>query len=389
MNIHIEEERQLDPSNGETGGGSNSIPEGGGSGDNDKSSTRHRVLLAITYTSLFVGSVSSSLLSRFYFIHGGSSRWVSTWVQSAGFPLLFLPIYLPRLFNSNVVDDFITYRRRPFSHFTAKLLLISLVMGLISGISNFLYSWGISYLPVSTSSILLSSQLAFNLILSVLIVKQRIVFSNLNAVVLLTLSSILLAFGSSHDRPKGVTQIQYFLGFFAILSTGFLYALYLPLMEMVYKKRVHCYEMVIEMQIIMGAVATAFASVGMALDGGYREMRMESESGYDLGTVAYGLTMGFNVVTWQVCFMGSAGLVYLTTSLTGAICMTALLSMNVLGGVLAFGDDFGGPKVVSTLFCVWGFCSYVYGEYKKMAKEGEKRNDQGMELVGVATTDVA
>ncbi|XP_042512324.1 probable purine permease 4 [Macadamia integrifolia] len=386
MDIDREEERQINQLNEETGGGGGGGDGGRGGGegrhniDKDKSSMRYRVLLAITYISLFVGSVSSSLLSRFYFIHGGSSRWVSTWVQSAGFPLLLLPIYLPRLFNSH------RQRRRPFSHFTSKLLLITMGMGLISGVSNFLFSWGISYLPVSTSSLLLSSQLAFNLILSVLIVKQRVVFSNLNTVILITLSSILLAIGSSHDKPKGVTQRQYFLGFSSILTTGLLFALYLPLMEMIYNKMVQSYEMVMEMQFINSAVATALASVGMALDGGFREMRKESEKNFDLGTVAYGLTVGFNVVTWQVCFMGSAGLVYLTTALTGGICMTALLSMNVLGGVLAFGDAFGGAKVVSTLLCLWGFCSYVYGEYRKMVEEDEeKRNDQemAMELVGV------
>ncbi|KAJ4976143.1 hypothetical protein NE237_001249 [Protea cynaroides] len=385
----MEEERQLDPSGSrnvdETGGGSNPIQDGGGGGrsDKDKSSKRYRVLLAITYISLFVGSISSSMLSRFYFVHGGSSRWVSTWVQSAGFPLLLLPIYLPRLFKSNITDDD-AYRRPPFSLFTRKLLLISVLMGLIIAISNFLYSWGISYLSLSTSSLLLSTQLAFNLILSVLLVKQRITFSNVNAVILLTLSSILLALGSSNDRPKGVTKSHYYLGFLAILSTSMLFALYLPLMEMVYR-RVRCYDMVIEMQLIMGAVATALASLGMALDGGYRDIWKESKTSFDLGQVAYCLTVGFNVVTWQLSFMGSAGLVYLTTSLTSGICMTALLSMNVLGGVLAFGDEFGGGKVVSTLLCVWGFCSYVFGEYRKIVKEREKRN-QEMELVGVATT---
>ncbi|XP_043696330.1 probable purine permease 4 [Telopea speciosissima] len=374
-----EEGMQIVQSNDETGDNFNSIQVDGGrpSPDKDKSSIRYRVLLAITYTSLFVGSLSSSLLSRFYFIHGGSSRWVSTWVQSAGFPLLLFPIYLPPLFNSNETLN----RRRPFSHFTHKLLIITVGMGLISGLSNFFFSWGISYLPLSTSALLLSCQLAFNLIFSVLIVKQRIVFSNLNAVILITLSSILLAIGSSHDRPKGVTQKQYFLGFFAILSAGLLFALFLPFSEMIYKKMVQCYEMVIEMQFIMGAVATVLAAVGMALDGGYREMGKESKNSFDLGTVAYWLTVGFNVITWQMCFMGSAGLVYLTTALTGAICMTALLSMNVFGGVIAFGDEFGGAKVVSTVLCIWGFCSYVYGEYRKMVKEkGEKRNDQEMEI---------
>jgi hypothetical protein len=49
--------------------------------------------------------------------------------------------------------------------------------------------------------------------------------------------------------------------------------------------------------------------------------------------------------------------------------MTALLSMNVLGGVLVFKDEFDGVKAVSTFLCLWGFCSYVYGMYVKMLEE--------------------
>lgn len=334
-------------------------------------SKHYMVLLLITYFSLFVGSVSSTLLSKFYFIHKGSSIWVSTWVQSVGFPLLLLLIYLPHhLFKCT--------RRRPFTSFTPKLLLLSVFIGLMLGLNNFLFSWGTSYLPVSTASLLLSSQLAFNLILSIIIVKQKITFSNFNCVILLTLSSILLALSSNHDRPKDLTHAKYFIGFFSTIGAGLLFALYLPVMEMIYKK-VYCYEMVIEMQLVMEMAATALATIGMAAGHGFSEMKKESEMVFDLGPKAYWLTLVFNMVTWQFAFMGTAGLVFLTTSLTGGICMTALMAANVLGGVLAYGDKLGGGKVVSTLLCVWGFCSYVYGMYVKM-KEEEKNNNQSIQL---------
>ncbi|XP_031390744.1 probable purine permease 4 isoform X2 [Punica granatum] len=163
-----------------------------------KTGRHYMPLLIVNYLCLFVGSVSSSLLSKYYFIHKGSSRWVSTWVQSTGFPLLLPPIYLPYWLNYT--------ERRPFTEFTLKLLAFSLFVGLCLGVNNLLFSWGNSYLPVSTSSLLLSTQLVFNLILSVVIVKQKVTFSNLNCVILLTLSCVLLALGSSHDRPEGLTQ---------------------------------------------------------------------------------------------------------------------------------------------------------------------------------------
>ncbi|KAK6931980.1 hypothetical protein RJ641_001604 [Dillenia turbinata] len=321
------------------------------------SSTRkgYLILLGINYGSLFVGSVAATLLLKFYFNHKGSSRWMSTWVQCAGFPFLLPFILLPfYLFGST--------RRRPFTRFTPRLLGLSVLIGLMLGINNLLFSWGNSYLPVSTASLLQSSQLAFTLILSVLIVKQKITFTNLNCVILLTLGAVLIGLSSNLDRPEGLTRSKYFVGFFCTLGAGLLFAVYLPVMEKVYRE-VYCYAMVMEMQLIMEAAATVLATVGMAFDGGFSEVRNESLQEFDLGPTGYWLTIVANVIMWQFCFMGTAGMVFLTTSLTGGVCMTALMAINVLAGVLVYGDNYGGTKAVSTVLCIWAFSSYVYGKH--------------------------
>ncbi|KAJ6712839.1 PURINE PERMEASE 4-RELATED [Salix purpurea] len=135
------------------------------------------------------------------------------------------------------------------------------------------------------------------------------------------------------------------------------------------------------MQLVMEIAATALATAGMASDGGFSEMKRESLVKFDKGPGIYWVTVFSNVVTWQLCFMGTAGMVFLTSSLTGGICMTALLAMNVLGGVLVYGDEFGGVKVVSTVICGWGFCSYVYGMYLKMREEKEMESKtHGLEM---------
>ncbi|XP_073153831.1 probable purine permease 4 [Henckelia pumila] len=338
------------------------------------------LLLLINYACLFVGSVSASLITKFYFIHKGSSRWVSTWVQSAGFPVLLLPIYLPYYLSKS--SD---YKRRPFSGFTLKIFLLSVIVGVFMGLNNLLFSWGTSYLPVSTSSLLLSSQLAFNLVLSMLLVRQKVSFTNLNCVLLLTVSSVLIALGSSHDKPPGLTGSQYLVGFLSTIGAGLLFALYLPVMELIYRK-VDCYGMVLEMQLVMEMAATALAIVGMgASHDGFSVMKVESTRVFDKGAAAYWVTVAATLVAWQLCFVGTAGMVFLTTSLTGGICMTALMGANVVGGVIIYGDKFGGMKAVSTVLCVWGFCSYLYGMYKKNHKKpiSNQSSDDSMEEIGL------
>ncbi|KAH6759727.1 purine permease 4 [Perilla frutescens var. frutescens] len=326
--------------------------------------------VVINYACLIIGSVAASLLTKFYFIHNGSSRWVSTWIQTAGFPLLLLPTFLPyHLLRSTP--------RPPFSGFTTRLTLQSIFVGMFLAVSNYLFSWGTSYLPVSTSSLLLSSQLAFNLVFSIAMVKQKVTFTNLNCVILLTLSSVLLALSSSGDRPPGLTRRDYLIGFFATLGAGLTFAVYLPVMQMIYR-RVYCYAMVVEMQLVTGLVATALATVGMAAGGGFADMRAESAAGFDEGTAAYWWTIGGTAVAWQMSFMGTAGMVFLTTSLTGGICMTALMPVNVVAGVVVYGDKFGGVKAVSAVICVWGFCSHLFGMYVKSKKlEDRRRNPSG------------
>jgi membrane protease YdiL (CAAX protease family) len=50
-----------------------------------------RVSLYIVF--LMVGQSAANLLGRLYYDKGGNSKWMATFVQSAGFPIL-LPLFL-------------------------------------------------------------------------------------------------------------------------------------------------------------------------------------------------------------------------------------------------------------------------------------------------------
>ncbi|CAN1169395.1 Probable purine permease 4, partial [Linum perenne] len=160
------------------------------------------------------------------------------------------------------------------------------------------------------------------LLFSFLIVNHKANFYNLNSIVVLSLGSVLLGLGSEEDSTTTArTRVDYYVGFGCTVGAGLMFALYLPLVERIYRK-VDCYAMVVEMQAVMEAAATAFAVAGMAASGGgVSQMRKESQDIFDKGKVVYWMTVVGNAATWQLCFMGTAGMVYLTSSVTGGICM--------------------------------------------------------------------
>src|SRR4051812_5160695 len=111
-----------------------------------------RPLLVVNFLLLAGGTACGPLLLRPYFLHGGTRKWLSSLLQTAGWPLLLLPL----------CASIYSRRRRPRTEvvvaggvflMTPRLLAASVVVGLMTGADNLLYAYGQAYLPVSTSSI--------------------------------------------------------------------------------------------------------------------------------------------------------------------------------------------------------------------------------------------
>uniref|UniRef100_A0A0C9RTT3 Probable purine permease n=1 Tax=Wollemia nobilis TaxID=56998 RepID=A0A0C9RTT3_9CONI len=334
-----------------------------------KRSLMHWLLLLLNCFALSIGSTAGPLLLKFYFHHGGKRRWLSAWLQTAGFPILIPPLW-------------VAYRRRPDPecHVTWKLCIASLVLGLLTGFDDFLYAWGIDNLPVSTSSLLISSQLAFNAVFAFLIVRQKFGPYSINAVVLLSLGSAMLAFHTSGDRPTGVTSTQYAVGFILTIVAAALYGLILPLIELMYKRttRKITYTLVMEMQVIMSFAATAFCTVGMAVNKDFQAIGREAKA-FDVGEVGYYMGLVWNAICFQLFFIGVFGVIALSNSLLSGIFIAVLIPVTEVLGVVLYQEKFSGEKGMALALSLWGFVSYLYGEHRSMKKAKEKTLSESAE----------
>ncbi|CAN6167268.1 unnamed protein product [Urochloa humidicola] len=239
-----------------------------------RSRATHRlILVALNCAMLALGVTGGQLLSRLYYSKGGHRQWLSGWLQTGGWPLLLIPL----------AGSYASRRARygagaPVLLSPPRILLAAAGLGLILGADNFLYAYGLEFLPVSTSAILISTQLVFTVFFAFLIVRQRLTPATLNAVALLTVGAVVLGLHVSSDRPAGVTRGKYWLGFALTLGAAVLYGVFMPLVEVAYKHaagagRAVTYALVMEMQLLMGFVATVFCTVGMIVNKDFQVTR--------------------------------------------------------------------------------------------------------------------
>lgn len=181
---------------------------------------------------LLAGQSTATLLGRLYYDKGGNSKWMATFVQSAGFPIL-----LPLLFffspptksitSSNPIASSIT--RQPK---TSTLVFLYVALGLLLTGDNMMYSYGLLYLPVSTYSLLCATQLAFNAVFSFFLNSQKFTPLILNSLILLTISAALLAVNADSENTSTVSKGKYAIGFLCTVGASATYSLYLSLVQL-------------------------------------------------------------------------------------------------------------------------------------------------------------
>ncbi|KAK8941890.1 Purine permease 1 [Platanthera guangdongensis] len=300
------------------------------------------------------------LLLRLYFVHGGRLIWFSTFLQTAAFPLL-----LPPLPNTAAKQEFLSLSR--------PLLLSCTIIGLLTGVVNLFYAYGLSYVPVSTSSLLLSTQLCFTALFAFLIVKQKFTPFSINAVALLTLGSVVLGINSAAgDRAEGESRSKYYFGFGMTICAAVLDGLLPTLAELMYMKAEQAvtYTVVMETQLVIGFVATVFCAFGMVITTDFQAISGEAKE-YGLGETNYYLVIISFAVVMQCFFLGRVGVVLYSSALLTGIVVDVLLPITVVLAVIFFHESFTSDKAVALVLSLWGFVSYIYGErvdYKERRK---------------------
>ncbi|KAL1100540.1 hypothetical protein V6Z11_D05G236800 [Gossypium hirsutum] len=309
--------------------------------------TMRKALLVINCIILSIGNCGGPLIMRLYFIHGGNRIWFSSWLETAGCPIILFPIACAYMHRSRTADptseNKLFYMERP-------LFLAAIVLGIITGIDNYFYSYGLSRLPISTSSLIIASQLAFTAGFDFLLVKQKFTAYSINAVFLLTIGAGVLALHSSSDRPANEPNREYITGFVMTLAASALYGFILPLVELTYKK---AKQEISYAQLVMCLVATAFGTVGMLINNDFKVVGREARE-FELGETKY-----YVVVISIFC----------ASSLLSGIVVLFLLPVTELLAVIFFNETFQAEKGVSLALSLGSFLSYFYGDIKQSKRK--------------------
>ncbi|XP_072985046.1 purine permease 3-like [Typha latifolia] len=340
-----------------------------------------RTLVVLNCLLMTLGNTGGPLLLRLYFLQGGHRIWLSGFLETAGFPILLLPLLLSYLHRLRTQTQNPNQTEKPnLISLTPRLFVACALIGLLTGLDDFIYAYGLAFLPVSTSAILISSQLAFTALFAFLLVRQRFTPFSVNAVALLVVGAIVLGLHAGSDRPEGVTRGEYYRGFFLTLGAAALYGLVLPLVELTYRKAKQAitYTLVMEMQLVMGFFATVFCVVGMLVNKDFQAIQGEAANNKH-GEAQYYAVLVWAAIFWQLFFLGTVGVIFCVNTLLAGIIISVFIPVVEILAVIFFGEKFTSEKGVALVLSLWGLASYSYGEYKENKEKKLEKEKKEME----------
>ncbi|KAI3806710.1 hypothetical protein L1987_22624 [Smallanthus sonchifolius] len=341
-----------------------------------------KTLLILNCLLLSIGTCGGPLIMRLYFIHGGNRVWLSSFLETAGWPFITIVLII-LYFHRHSTTKTINNKTTNFIYMRPRLFFAVAFIGIITGFDNYLYAYGVARLPVSTSSLIIASQLAFTAFFAYVLVKQKFTPYSVNAVVLLTVGAGVLALRTSSDRPEGESKKEYVMGFVMTLGAALVYGFLLPLIEVTYNKAKQeiTYTLVLEIQMVMSLFATIFCTVGMIVNNDFKVISREATE-FELGETKYYIILCASALIWQCFFLGAIGVIFCGSALLSGIIVSVLLPVTEVLAVVFYKEKFQAEKGISLVLSLWGFASYFYGEYKftKKLKDATHSSQQSVEL---------
>ncbi|KAK6938135.1 hypothetical protein RJ641_031643, partial [Dillenia turbinata] len=321
---------------------------------NQKRKHVNTLLVLMNCVLMSIGQIGGPLLLRLYYVHGGKMKWFNAWLLTAGFPILIIPIavsFLRALAKG--------YEKKLLSRKGLSLLAFCLVLMAI-------------YIPLvylifpSRSPLLGSTQLAFTAIFALIVVKHKFTHYSVNAVVLMTMGSVILGLHMNSDRPSGVSDGKYLLGFFMTLCAAALHGFIMPAVEYTHLKArmAITFDLVMEVQFLISMFATVFCTVPMIINEDFQVGPTEAAE-YDLGKTKNMYAILDHRKSWSDFLLR-------ISILFGGLDSSLLVPMQQLFAVVFLGETFNAEKGMALAKCLWGFASYFYGNYKESRKLGDK-----------------
>ncbi|XWS19805.1 hypothetical protein CRYUN_Cryun31cG0047800 [Craigia yunnanensis] len=240
-----------------------------------------------------------------------------------------------------------------------------IALGILLATYSLLYSIGLSYLPVSTYSLICAStQLAFNAFFSFFLNSQKFTPFIINSLVLLTISSTLLVFQNNPSGSTTVSPGKFVIGFVCTVAASAGFGLLLSLTQLCFERvlKKQTFKVVLDMIIYQSLVATLIILVGLFASGDWKSLDTEME-GFKLGKVSYVNILVWIAIALQVFSIGSIGLIFEVSSLFSNVISTLALPIVPVLAMVFFHDRMTGVKVISMVLAIWGFVSYVYHHY--------------------------
>ncbi|KAK3432824.1 hypothetical protein EUGRSUZ_D00332 [Eucalyptus grandis] len=336
--------------------------------------------IRVALYSLFVlsGQAVATLLGNLYYKEGGHSMWLASLVQLGGFPILLLLYFIPTPKqpsdpNNPYIQIDAQAQSQSQSPSLKSLALVYLFLGAVGALNGFLYSVGLLHLPVSTYSLICSSQLAFNALFSFFLNAQKFTPYIINSLVLLTLSSILLAFQSDSEDHNRVSAGKYALGFVCTILASASYGLLLSLDQFCFRRviRKETLRTVLSLIVHPSIVASVIIVVGLFGSGEWENLGREMD-GYKLGKVSYVMNLVGTAISWQAFTIGTIGLIIEASSLfSNSISVVGLPIVPIFSVVMAM------------ILAIRGFVSYAYQYYLDDNKLKAQRTSVGGDELGV------